>query len=67
MGMYVVEVGLIALGAVLLVVGYRRNRRNMLVAAALVLLASGAVPELVTGFSDGRTNADARPLAALQR
>ncbi|WP_422507303.1 hypothetical protein [Stenotrophomonas sp. GZD-301] len=67
MGMYVMEVGLIALGAVLLVVGYRRNRRNMLVAAALVLLASGAVPELVTGFSDGRANADARSLAALQR
>ncbi|WP_433925286.1 hypothetical protein [Stenotrophomonas nematodicola] len=66
MGMYVLELGLLVVGAVLLVVGYRRNRRTMLVAAALVLLVSGVVPDVVEGFAEGRANADARPWALLQ-
>jgi len=47
------ELGLLVLGLVLLIFGYRRNNRNVLVAAALVLLASRAIPDFVAGLQEG--------------
>ena len=51
--MYIVEIVLLVAGLALLVVGYRKNSRNMLVAAALALLACGALGDLIAGFRQG--------------
>lgn len=48
-----VEIALFVIGLVALVVGYRRNRRNVLLAAAIVLFLSGTVSEFATGFAHG--------------
>ena len=48
-----VEVGLLLIGLGMLIFGYRKNSRNVLVIAALVLLASVAIPDFVAGFQDG--------------
>ena len=58
---------LLVVGAVLLVVGYRRNSRNILVGAALLLLASHALPDFVTGIQDGYSEARAQTVSAGQR
>lgn len=47
------QAALFFVGAVLLVVGYRRNQRQMLLAAAIVLCVSGLGWQLVTGFTQG--------------
>ena len=61
--MLYVEILLFVAGMVLLVVGYRRNRRNLLLAGAIVLFLSSAGPQFasgaVQGFHDGRTTAPA--------
>jgi hypothetical protein len=44
---------LLALGIVLMVSGYRRNNRNMLVWAGLILCLGGGINEFVHGFVDG--------------
>ena len=44
---------LLALGIVLMVTGYRRNSRNMLVWAGLLLCAGAGVSDFVHGFTDG--------------
>jgi CHASE2 domain-containing sensor protein len=44
---------LLALGLVLMVTGYRRNNRNMLVWAGLILCAGAGVGDFVHGFMDG--------------
>jgi disulfide bond formation protein DsbB len=51
--MYYIEVALFALGVVLLITGYRRNRRNMLLAAAIVLFMSAATGPFVEGYQEG--------------
>lgn len=48
---------LLVLGAGLLIFGYRRNSRNVLVAAALLLLASHALPAFVGGVQQGWSEA----------
>jgi len=48
---------LLLVGLVILVVGYRRNNRNILLGAALLMLASVAVPEMVEGFQEGYSDA----------
>ncbi|MDR7191319.1 hypothetical protein [Luteimonas terrae] len=47
------QIGLLVVGLTLLVIGYRRNNRNLLLGAAVVLLACGAIPEFVAGFHAG--------------
>ena len=44
---------LLVSGAGLLIFGYRKNSRNLLVAAALMLLASHALPDFVEGMEEG--------------
>lgn len=65
--LYALEIVLLIAGIGTLVVGYRRNHRNLMLSAALLLLASGALPEAVRGFSDGFNGSTARPLAVLLR
>ncbi len=65
--LYALEIVLLVAGLGLLVVGYGRHHRNLLLGAALALLASGALPDAVRGFSEGFNGSAARPLAALLR
>lgn len=46
---YVLEV----VGLVLLVIGYRRSNRNLLLAASLCLWFGGSLSDFVHGFMDG--------------
>ena len=48
-----VEIALLLAGIALLVIGYRRDRRNMLVTAAIVLFFAGSLGPLVDGFMEG--------------
>ncbi len=49
------QIGLFVVGMTVRVVGYRRNNRNFLLTAALVLLACGAISGFVTGVHAGIT------------
>ncbi len=40
-------------GLVVLVIGYRKNNRNVLLVSAILLLAAGALPEFIAGYQDG--------------
>jgi hypothetical protein len=51
--MFLIESLLFILGLVLLVVGYRKNDRNVLLAAAVVLLLVGGLSDFVSGFHQG--------------
>lgn len=53
--MLYVEIALLVLGVILLVVGYRKNNRNILVLSALVLLVSACINQFALGFKDGFT------------
>ena len=51
--MYYLEIALFVIGIVLVVVGYRKNGRNLLLAGAVVLYLSAALPQFVGGYLDG--------------
>ncbi|WP_372016401.1 hypothetical protein [Pseudoxanthomonas sp. 10H] len=51
--MYWIEIGVFVAGLVLLAIGYRRNRRHLLLAGAVVLFLSAALGGMVAGFVDG--------------
>ena len=57
--MYVLEIALFVVGAILLLVGYRKTNRNLLLAAAVLLFLTGAIGDLTSGFSEGLS--DRRP------
>lgn len=48
-----IEVALLLLGVIALAVGYRKNHRNLLLSAAVILFLAGAVGDLASGFHDG--------------
>ncbi|QNN48224.1 hypothetical protein H9L17_12765 [Thermomonas brevis] len=48
-----VELALLVAGVAVLVIGYRRNDRNLLLAAAILLLLAGALGGMVEGFLEG--------------
>jgi|GEM_PF-1737276 len=50
---YAFEVIALLAGIVTLVIGYRRNHRNMMLAAAMLMLFCVAGPDLVRGFEAG--------------
>lgn len=52
--MFITEVALLVAGLVALVIGYRKHNRNVLLCAALLLLASGSLSQIVTGFNDSQ-------------
>lgn len=60
--MYLLEVVLLVAGVVTLVVGYRRNARNVMLAAALMLLCFGALGSFLQGVEDGYESSAARTL-----
>lgn len=47
------QAALFFVGMILLIVGYRRNQRKMLVAAAVILCVAGVGWEVATGFTHG--------------
>lgn len=51
--MYYLEISLFVIGVALLIVGYRRNRRNVMLVAAILLYLSGAVGDFVKGVQEG--------------
>lgn len=52
--MLVLQVLLLVAGLVALFIGYRKHNRNLMLAAALVLLLAGSVSEVVSGFNQSR-------------
>ncbi|HEX5307217.1 MAG TPA: hypothetical protein VFW82_14135 [Dyella sp.] len=48
-----IELALLACGLVMLVLGYRRNRRGWLATAAVALFLAGAIGPMTTGFMQG--------------
>ncbi|KPN17404.1 hypothetical protein AO715_04970 [Xanthomonas sp. Mitacek01] len=52
--MLILQVLLLVAGLVALVIGYRKHNRNLMLAAALVLLVAGSVSEFVSGFNASR-------------
>jgi hypothetical protein len=55
--MLYVEIGLFLIGAGLLALGYRRNQRDILVAAALVMFVSSMAGDFLDGFNEGYASA----------
>ena len=51
--MYYLEIFSAVLFAVLTIVGYRKNSRNIMLAGSLCLLLGIAGPDFVAGFQDG--------------
>ena len=51
--MYYFEIALFVAGLTLLIAGYRKNQRNVLLVAAVLLFLSGAVESFVEGFQEG--------------
>ena len=49
--MYYFEIALFVIGLLLLVMGYRRNHRNLLLCAAITLFLAGTAPSMVVGAS----------------
>lgn len=51
---------LLAAGVGMLVLGYRRSNRNLLLCAGLLLLAFNGVEDFAAGFADGYANSEER-------
>lgn len=51
--MFIVEIALLVAGIAALAFGYRKNNRNWLLAAAVLLFLAGGVSEFVQGFLEG--------------
>jgi hypothetical protein len=51
--MYLVEIVLLVVAVVVLVLGYQRNNRNLLLLGAVLLFLAGSVSDLVHGFVQG--------------
>jgi hypothetical protein len=51
--MYLVEIVLLVVAVVVLVLGYQRNNRNLLLLGAVLLFLAGSVNDLVRGFIEG--------------
>lgn len=51
--MYFIEIALFIAGLILLVAGYQKNHRNLLLAAAITLFLSAGLGSMVEGFQNG--------------
>jgi len=51
--MVFIESTLFILGLILLIAGYRRNNRNVLLSAAILMLFVGVLDEFARGFHHG--------------
>ncbi len=50
---YWIDLILLVAGIIVLVIGYRRNHRNLMLIAAILLLLSGTLTDAATGFAAG--------------
>ena len=48
-----IEAALFIVGVVALVIGYRKNQRNVLLSAAIILFLAGTVGDFAEGFQQG--------------
>jgi hypothetical protein len=55
--MYFIEIVLFVVGLILLVAGYRRNHRNLLLCAAITLFLSTTLVSAMSAFREGYTEA----------
>jgi hypothetical protein len=62
--MLYVEIGLFVIGAGLLALGYRKNQRDVMVAAALVMFVSSMAGDFLEGFHEGYAYAAPIPAPA---
>lgn len=53
MVLYWLDITLAIAGFVVLMIGYRRNSRKLLLAAALLLFLTGTLSEFSRGYADG--------------
>lgn len=51
--MYYLSIFLFVVGLVVLVIGYRSNKRNLLLLAAILLFLCGTLGDFVQGFHEG--------------
>ena len=58
--MLYVEIILLILGLVLLVIGYRKTDRNLMLVAAIVLWLSASIQDIVEGAIETATSAQER-------
>ena len=54
-----IAIALLVIGVLMLVIGYRKNSRNMLAASALILLMAAGLGDFATGFKQGLTSTTA--------
>lgn len=62
--MCILEVGFFVVGALLLLVGYHKANRNLLLTAAVSLFLSGTVSDIGSGFLDGISSSQAAAIDA---
>lgn len=53
MDLYWLDIALVVAGFIVLVIGYRRNDRKLLLTAALLLFLTGTLSSFSRGFADG--------------
>ena len=63
--MYYMEIALLVAGVIVLVIGYRKNRRNVLLTAAVLLFLAGALGSFFDGFADGYDQARSQAQTSL--
>ncbi|MGL1959425.1 MAG: hypothetical protein OCD00_19250 [Colwellia sp.] len=57
--MYILEIVSLLLFLVLIVLGYKKNSRNIMLVASICLLVGLAAPDFVSGLIDGYATATA--------
>ncbi len=58
--MHYLEIVMFVVGVVLLVYGYRKNNRNILLTAAITLFVSAGIESFAAGVSEGIAESDKR-------
>lgn len=56
--MYYVAIASLVVGLVALIVGYRKNNRNLLAISAALLLVAGGAEDFASGFQSGLEGAN---------
>ena len=54
-----IAIGLLVIGLLMLVIGYRKNNRNLLAVSALILLMAAGLGDFAKGFKQGLTSTPA--------
>jgi len=62
-----VELGLVLIGVLLLVIGYRKNNRNILFVAAIAMFVSGSIGDFAHGFANGYLDGSASTSSSMSK